>query len=75
MKTKSGVNLGISLPYSFPDARVDHVYIRRFVRQAEAGVATAQAAVDAARLDVEFTRVTAPVAVLRLSRPAGGRTC
>jgi len=35
MKTKSGVNLGISLPYSFPDARVDHVYIRRFVRQAE----------------------------------------
>jgi RND family efflux transporter MFP subunit len=32
-----------------------------FVRQAEAGVATAQAAVDAARLDVEFTRVTAPV--------------
>jgi RND family efflux transporter MFP subunit len=33
-----------------------------FVRQAEAGVATAQAAVDAARLDVEFTRVTAPVA-------------
>ena len=36
MKTKSGVNLGISLPYSFPDARIDYVYIRRFVRQAEA---------------------------------------
>ena len=36
MKTKSGVSLGISLPYSFPDARVDHAYIRRFVRQAEA---------------------------------------
>jgi probable F420-dependent oxidoreductase len=36
MQTKSGVNLGISLPYSFPDARVDHAYIRRFVRQAEA---------------------------------------
>ena len=36
MKTKSGVNLGISLPYSFPDARVDHADIRRFVRQAEA---------------------------------------
>jgi len=35
MKTKSGVSLGISLPYSFPDARVDHAYIRRFVRQAE----------------------------------------
>jgi RND family efflux transporter MFP subunit len=31
------------------------------VRQAEAGVATSQAAVDAAKLDVEFTRVTAPV--------------
>ncbi len=31
------------------------------VRQAEAGVATAQAAVEAARLDVEFTRITAPV--------------
>jgi probable F420-dependent oxidoreductase len=36
MKTKSGVSLGISLPYSFPDARVDHTYIRRFVRDAEA---------------------------------------
>jgi alkanesulfonate monooxygenase SsuD/methylene tetrahydromethanopterin reductase-like flavin-dependent oxidoreductase (luciferase family) len=36
MKTKNGVSLGISLPYSFPDARVDHAYIRRFVRQAEA---------------------------------------
>ena len=36
MKTKSGVSLGISLPYSFPDARVDHAYIRRFVRHAEA---------------------------------------
>jgi alkanesulfonate monooxygenase SsuD/methylene tetrahydromethanopterin reductase-like flavin-dependent oxidoreductase (luciferase family) len=36
MQTKSGVNLGISLPYSFPDARVDHAYIRRFVHQAEA---------------------------------------
>ena len=36
MKTKSGVNLGISLPYSFPDARIDHAYIRRFVRHAEA---------------------------------------
>ena len=36
MQTKSGVNLGISLPYSFPEARVDHAYIRRFVRQAEA---------------------------------------
>jgi alkanesulfonate monooxygenase SsuD/methylene tetrahydromethanopterin reductase-like flavin-dependent oxidoreductase (luciferase family) len=35
MKTKSGVSLGISLPYSFPDARVDHAYIRRFVRHAE----------------------------------------
>src|SRR5262245_9877826 len=31
------------------------------VRQAEAGVAAAQAAVDAARLDVQFTRITAPV--------------
>jgi RND family efflux transporter MFP subunit len=31
------------------------------VRQAEAGVAAAQAAVDAAKLDVEFTRITAPV--------------
>jgi len=31
------------------------------VRQAEAGVQASQAAVDAARLDVEFTRVTAPV--------------
>jgi probable F420-dependent oxidoreductase len=36
MKTKSGVSLGISLPYSFPEARVDHAYIRRFVRHAEA---------------------------------------
>src|SRR5262245_27233608 len=36
MKTKSGISLGISLPYSFPEARVDHAYIRRFVRQAEA---------------------------------------
>src|SRR5579864_1619065 len=36
MKTKSGVSLGISLPYSFPDARVDHAYIRKFVRDAEA---------------------------------------
>src|SRR5215813_5366048 len=36
MKTKSGVSLGISLPYSFPDARVDHAYIRRCARQAEA---------------------------------------
>src|ERR1700733_7633278 len=36
MKTKSGVSLGISLPYSFPNARVDHEYIRRFVRRAEA---------------------------------------
>src|SRR5262249_5328201 len=35
MKTKSGVSLGISLPYSFPDARVDHAYIRRFVLEAE----------------------------------------
>ena len=31
------------------------------VRQAEAGVSTAQAAVDAAKLDVQFTRITAPV--------------
>src|SRR5262249_13958140 len=31
------------------------------VRQAESGVAAAQAAVDAAKLDVEFTRITAPV--------------
>ena len=31
------------------------------VRQAEAGVQAAQAAVDAAKLDVEFTRITAPV--------------
>jgi RND family efflux transporter MFP subunit len=31
------------------------------VRQAEAGVAAAKAAVDAARLDVEFTHITAPV--------------
>ena len=31
------------------------------VRQAEAGVAAAKAAVDAARLDVEYTHVTAPV--------------
>jgi RND family efflux transporter MFP subunit len=31
------------------------------VRQTEASVAAAQAAVDAARLDVEFTRITAPV--------------
>jgi probable F420-dependent oxidoreductase len=36
MKTKSGVSLGISLPYSFPDARIDHAYIRRLVRHAEA---------------------------------------
>src|SRR6202012_3045569 len=36
LKTKRVVNLGISLPYSFPDALVDHAYIRRFVRQAEA---------------------------------------
>jgi probable F420-dependent oxidoreductase len=36
MKTKSGVSLGISLPYSFPEARVDHAYIRRFVLHAEA---------------------------------------
>jgi probable F420-dependent oxidoreductase len=35
MKTKSGVRLGISLPYSFPDARLDHAYVRRFVRRAE----------------------------------------
>jgi len=32
------------------------------LRQAEASVGEAQAAVDAARLDVEFTRVSAPVA-------------
>jgi RND family efflux transporter MFP subunit len=31
------------------------------VRQAQAGVTAAQAAVDAARLDVQFTRITAPV--------------
>src|SRR5262249_20667583 len=31
------------------------------VRQAQAGVAAAQGAVDAAKLDVEFTRITAPV--------------
>jgi RND family efflux transporter MFP subunit len=31
------------------------------LRQAVAGVAAAQAAVDAAKLDVEFTRITAPV--------------
>jgi RND family efflux transporter MFP subunit len=31
------------------------------VRQAEAGVQAAQATVDAAKLDVEFTRITAPV--------------
>jgi RND family efflux transporter MFP subunit len=31
------------------------------LRQAEAGVQAAQAAVDAAKLDVEFTRITAPV--------------
>jgi RND family efflux transporter MFP subunit len=31
------------------------------VRQAEASVAEAQAVVDAAKLDVEFTRITAPV--------------
>ena len=37
------------------------------VRQAEAGVGTAQAAVDAAKLDVEFTRITAPVSG-RISR-------
>src|SRR5262249_46422039 len=37
------------------------------VRQAEAGVGAAQAAVDAARLDVEYTRITAPVSG-RISR-------
>ena len=35
MQTKSGVRIGISLPYSFPDAHVDHAYIRKFVRRAE----------------------------------------
>jgi RND family efflux transporter MFP subunit len=37
------------------------------LRQAEAGVGAAQAAVDAAKLDCEFTRITAPVSG-RISR-------
>jgi probable F420-dependent oxidoreductase len=36
MKTRSGVRLGISLPQSFPEGRVDHGYVRDYVRQAEA---------------------------------------
>ncbi len=36
MKTRSGLRLGISLPQSFPDERLDHGYLREYVRQAEA---------------------------------------
>jgi probable F420-dependent oxidoreductase len=36
MKTRSGLRLGISLPVSFPDERLDHAYVRDYVRQAEA---------------------------------------
>ncbi len=36
MKTKSGLQLGISLPQSFPGERLDHAYVRDYVRQAEA---------------------------------------
>ena len=36
MKTKSGLRLGISLPQNFPEERLDHAYLRDYVRQAEA---------------------------------------
>ncbi len=36
MKTKNGVRLGISLPQSFPDERIDHTYLRNYVQAAEA---------------------------------------
>lgn len=36
MKTKSGLRLGISLPQSFPEERIDHGYLREYIRKAEA---------------------------------------
>jgi probable F420-dependent oxidoreductase len=36
MKTKSGLRLGISLPQSFPQERLDLAYLRRFAQRAEA---------------------------------------
>jgi probable F420-dependent oxidoreductase len=36
LKTKSGLRLGIALPQTLPEARVDHAYLRDYVRQAEA---------------------------------------
>ena len=36
MKTKSGLRLGLSLPQSFPDERIDHGYLREYIRKAEA---------------------------------------
>jgi len=36
MKTKSGLRLGISLPQSFPEERIDRGYLRDTIRRAEA---------------------------------------
>jgi probable F420-dependent oxidoreductase len=36
MKTRTGVRLGISLPQSFPEERIDHAYLREYARAAEA---------------------------------------
>jgi probable F420-dependent oxidoreductase len=35
MKTRTGLRLGISLPQAFPEARIDHDYVRGYVRRAE----------------------------------------
>jgi probable F420-dependent oxidoreductase len=35
MKTKSGLQLGISLPQNFPEERLDLGYLRSYIRQAE----------------------------------------
>ena len=35
MKTRGGLRLGISLPQSFPEERIDHAYLRAYVKLAE----------------------------------------
>ena len=35
MKTKNGLRLGISLPQSFPEQKLDHAYLREYVTKAE----------------------------------------
>lgn len=36
MKTRNGLQLGISLPQSFPEGRIDHAYLRAYVSAVEA---------------------------------------